>query len=337
MKKNTRLLFLPMLAVSLAGCSLLPLGGGSEQPQAVTKLVANQRVLIAMNQTMSSSLTSIELGVTADLGLSIKEFEGTATRPDSQTEIEANGTIALKAKNIRDSAAQASLVVTGDLKVTEDSVVTANSAVSAEGYYDQEWAYLKATGLDELLGTSEEEVKGKMHVGDISQFTNESPVAEQDTVPEVIPADLGIDMLMSIENVVATEQDGDLTVVYTITKNDIFNLFLTMITDEMESTMTASEIAEARNEFFAEMDEVLTINTAKITLGVSKDGYMNKFYVDLDVIVTNTYEENEVMMGKTVIHAVVDVKLNLTLNKPVTITLPSDLDTYPDITPEQPA
>ena len=74
--------------------------------------------------------------------------------------------------------------------------------------------------------------------------------------------------------------------------------------------MTTSEIEAFRQEGMTELAKLVKINSAKIVVGVSKLGYLNRLDVDVDVILTIEnyesdyvdYEYVEVFTGKTVVH-----------------------------------
>lgn len=153
-----------------------------------------------------------------------------------------------------------------------------------------------------------------------------------------------VEMLSTIDGVTATEQNGELTVVYAVTVDDIVDVYIKMaeMSGEFDpSQFSSSEFAVLRQELYDQISSVITINSAKITVGVNADGYLSKFYIDVDVVITEMeydWETEDTVIGKAVIAIDADLKIDLSnINKPVTVTLPTDLDTYPDMTPQETA
>lgn len=333
MNKLRRFVLLPLLMIGLAGCDMF------SPTTNIEVAVANNRVAQAMNQMTSTEMNSFELSVAASLDVGYEYFDETSTKVETNS-IEASGSVEIKASNLfNETTGRASVVASASVKVVEDSSTVVDEDMTGSVYYDAGWAYVHLTGISALTNNSEmDEVKGKTQVGPLSDLF-ELPGSEYVPTSEgMLPTEDMTEMLSVIDNIKATEKDGELTVVYTITIDDVVDAYIKIA--EMSgafnpSDFSSSEFAALRTEVYDQLNSMIKINTAKVTIGVNAEGYLSKFYIDVDIQITETeydWEDEETILGKAVIHIDADFKLDLrNINKTVTITLPSDLNTYPDM------
>ena len=333
MKFLKKLVFIPVLGLVLTGC----FGGGEVRVDAA---VANERVAQAMGKTMTEATNAMKMELNAELDLVVTEYDMEDTRL-YETKVEATAGFELKATDLGAETMEASLTASGSLKLTEfdgeATNVLVDTAVTASAYFQDMWVYLKATGLSELLETSEDEVKGKINLEGMIDFeetplpTSELTSEEMDRVTSMLE-----DMLMEVEDVSAVEKDGDLLVTYNITITDVVNVVTEMYA-QTNTELTPSEIEEFRAEGMEQLGEYVTINSAKIVVGVSKLGYLNVLDLDFDVEIVEPYYDysgmEPVQDGYSVIAIDALVEFDVEVNGNVTITFPTDLDTYPDMTP----
>lgn len=334
MNKFTKFVILPLLMVGLAGCDLL------SPTENVEASVANARVAQAMNQMTSTEMNSFELSVTASLGVDYGYFDETSTRVETNT-IDASGSIEIKASNPLEENGRVSVVANANVNVVEGTSTVMDEEISGSLYYADGWAYIHVTGFTfpDMSGSTTDEIKGKTNVGSFANLIENAtgmPTSELTPTSEgLFPTEDMAEMLSTIDGVAATEKDGELTVVYTVTVDDIVDVYIKMaeMSGEFDpSQFSSSEFAALRGELFDQISSVITINSAKITVGVSEDGYLSKFYIDVDVVITEMeydWETEDTVIGKTVVAIDADFKIDLSnVNKTVTVTLPSDLDTY---------
>lgn len=336
MKFLKKIVFIPVLGLVLAGCN-------PSSTATVTVAVANERVARAMGQTaLSGTLNSLTMSLSGDLDLTVANFDAEDTLLNEMS-LESSATLDLKAKDLGKETMAASLVATASLKLVEDDEEVFNESVTASAYLSEMWLYLNATGVGELLGMEEADLKGKVNVEGMLDLealpvpTTELTSAEFEEMTGMLET-----MLMEVETVSAKETNGDLVVTYTITLEDIVDIIVAAATFD-NSEMTTSEIEAFRQEGMTELAKLVKINSAKVVVGVSKLGYLNRLDVDVDVILTIEnyesdyvdYEYVEVFTGKTVVHIDTLVAFAMDINGNVTITLPTDLDTYPLIEESQ--
>jgi hypothetical protein len=137
----------------------------------------------------------------------------------------------------------------------------------------------------------------------------------------------------TIDDVVATESDGELTVVYTITMNDVVDVFMKAMEDSDEfnpEELTSEQIEEYRNMVLTQLSSVVELTKAKFTIGVGADGFLSKLYADLNLAVTVPGEVgHEVHEVEGSLHIDID-----NMNQIVDVVLPDNLDTYTEM-PEE--
>lgn len=318
-----KVVFIPILGLVLAGC-------GSSNT-TVAAAVANERVAKAMGQTaMSGTVNSINLSLGGDLLVDLDHYENTTVV--SSVGIEAEADFTFKAKGLSGDDIEASATASGSLVLTEDNEETFNGSLSASAYLSDMWLYFHLTGVGELFAIEEDEVKAKVNVEgmfDLEEFPIPDSVPNSEDFNEM--ADMMETLLMEVEDVKAVETNGDLVVTYTITVEDIVDVVVAAMT-YMDSEVTPSQISEAREEGLAMMNEMLTIRTAKVVVGVSKLGYLNRLDVDVDMdIVSEEYYVSETVMAHEKITIDVLIEFALEINGNVTITPLPNLEDYVDI------
>ncbi len=330
-----KLVFIPVLGLMLTGCDF----GGTQQVDAA---VANERVAQAMGQTMMSGETdTLSLDLSADLELVMDRYED--DEKVASTSIDASATLDLKAKDLSSEDIEASINATASLVLTEqengaNAEEVFNGDMSANLYLSDMWLYVHLTGVNELLGisTEEDELKGKTNIEGMLDF-------EELPIPDSVPTSEEFDevtdmmktMLMEVDDVDAVEKNGDLVVTYNITVADIVDVIVAATT-YFESDLTASEIEEFRQEGMDVLGEALTINTAKIVVGISKLGYLNQLDIDVDMeIDSGEYEMYDSSMAREVISIDALVEFDMEINGNVTITPPTGLDEYEDMNQTQ--
>lgn len=334
MNKMRRYVLLPLLMIGLTGCDMF------SPTENIEASVANTRVAQAMNQMTTTEMNSFELSLDASLDLGYESFDETSTKTESNS-IVATGSLDVKASNLfNEETGRASVVASASVKVVENASTVVDEDMTGSVYYDAGWAYVHVTGLDTITNSSEmADIKGKVQVGPLSDLF-ELPGSEFVPTSEgMLPTEDMVEMLAVIDGVKATETNDELTVVYTITIDDVVDAYIKIAEMSGEfnpSDFTSSEFTSLRNGLYDQISSVIKINTAKVTIGVNKEGYLSKFYVDVDVEITEqeyVWENPETIIGKTVIAIDANLTIDLTnVNKTVTITLPSDLNTYPDMT-----
>jgi len=318
-----KLVFIPVLGLVLTGCN-----AGTA---TVTAAAANERVAKAMGQTaLSGTLDSLKINLTGDLELTQTLFD-TEDVKLGEMSIDASASLELKAKGLSSpETLEASLLTTGSLKFIQDDEEVFNSSVAANAYVKDMWLYLHLSGIGELLGLDEDEVKGKTNIEGMIDF-DALPVPTSSPTSEEFDEMTGMmeTILMEVDDVKAVETNGNLLVTYTITTEDIVDVVVAAAT-LFDSEMTTSELAEMRQEGLDTLNEVLTINTAKIVVGVSKLGYLNKLELDLDfVVVVDEYDDYGMeIIGYSRIGIDTLVKFDMEINGNFTIAFPGDLSTY---------
>jgi len=318
-----KLVFIPVLGLVLTGCN-----AGTV---TVTAAAANERVAKAMGQTaLSGTLDSLKINLTGDLELTQTLYNAQDVK-QGEMSIDASASLELKAKGLSSpETLEASLLTTGSLKFIQDEEEMFNSSVAANAYVKDMWLYLHLSGIGELLGLDEDEVKGKTNIEGMIDF-DALPIPTSAPNSEEFDEMTGMmeTILMEVDDVKAVETNGNLLVTYTITTEDIVDVVVAA-SSLFDSEMTTSELAEMRQEGLDTLNEVLTINTAKIVVGVSKLGYLNKLEVDLDfVIVVDEYDDYGMeVVGYSRIGIDTLVKFDLEINGNFTIAFPGDLSTY---------
>jgi len=329
MNNVLKLSMLGLVAIGLSGCG----AGGT----TVDAAEANTRIVAATTKMASTDITSFILNIAAEVNYEegINYTDPLVT--DTTSMLTASGSLELKAKDILLETAEASLSV--EASVTQAMGGTSLSMTqSAEGYFKEGYAYADLTGASSLFGwSSGATTKVKTHVGTLADALG-IDLSSTATSSELIDPAMIIPFVNDIAGVVATEQDGALTVTYTVTLNDIVEMAVDMaaLNGELPSSYTSSELDAMKTEFLTELEAMIEIRKCEIVIGIDAEGYISKFWADVDVTVTEE-KSNGMTPGVTatvthVVNGFVHIDLS-NINKALTITFPSDLDTYTDATP----
>lgn len=331
MKFLKKIVFIPILGLVLAGCN--------PGTTTVAAAVANERVAKAMGQTtMSSTVNTMSMSIGAELDLVQELYQNDAKV--SSTSIEASGNLDLKATDLSGDNLEASLTASASLVLQEteggQTSELFNETIGANVYLNDMWLYFHLTGIGDLMEMEEDELKAKVNVEGV--FENiEVPVPTSTPNSEELTemTDMMETMLMEIDDVEAVETNGNLVVTYTITVEDIVDVIVAATT-YFESDMTASEIEAFRQEGLDAMNDMIKINTAKIVVGVSSLGYLNRFDVDVDVeITTDEFEIDETTTEYEVVKIDALIEFAMEINGNVTVTPLTGLDEYIDMNPQE--
>ena len=341
MNKFNKLLFsaLSLLALTvMTSCE----GGGI----SIEAAVANQRVMDAMEQMTTTAIESFEIDVEADVGYTAKAYDVDDVVLYERN-LEAVGEVHIKANDIFGEDAVGSVVASASVLAVENEETLLDVDAGAALYFSEGWVYADitdATEVIELMGGEVPEVTTiKTFVGDLGEYIGydpEEPIQMPFSFDDMVPyANL-------LSDVKATESNGELTVIYTVTLDDIVNIMLKVLQDEGEipTDATSEELEAFRTQLREMISSVINITTAKLTIGVGADGFLSKLYVDVDIAVTIASEEEEsVMMAfqeDPIDHELheLDGFLHIdigNMNQTVDVVLPDNLDSYTDITPEE--
>ncbi|MCX5775353.1 MAG: hypothetical protein NTV44_03195 [Firmicutes bacterium] len=329
MNKILTLSMLGLVAIGLAGCGT---GGTTVAPAE-----ANTRVVAATTKMASTDMTSFILNIAAEVNYQEAHNFTDPLVTDTTGSIVASGSLELKAKDMLLDTAEASLTV--EASVTEDMGGTSISMTqSAAGYFKEGYAYANLTNASSIFNFgSEAPTKVKTYVGNIATALGIDLTSEV-TSSELINPEMITPFVNDIAGVVATEKDGALTVTYTVTLNDVVEMAVDMasLNGEMPSSYTSSELDAMKAELLTQLESMIVVRKCEIVIGVDKDGYVNKFHVDVDVTVTEEQTDVDTSaVTDTVTHTVTGfVHIDLSnINQALTITFPSDLNTYVEDTP----
>ncbi len=260
--------------------------------------------------------------------------------------LEAAGEVHIKANDIFGEDAVGSVVANASVLAVENEETLLDVDAGAALYFSEGWVYADitdATEVIELMGGEVPEVTTiKTFVGDLGEYIGydpEEPIQMPFSFDDMVPyANL-------LSDVKATESNGELTVIYTVTLDDIVNIMLKVLQDEGEipTDATSEELEAFRTQLREMISSVINITTAKLTIGVGADGFLSKLYVDVDIAVTIASEEESVMMAfqeDPIDHELheLDGFLHIdigNMNQTVDVVLPDNLDSYTDIAPEE--
>ena len=330
MNKFNKLIF---ASLSLLGLTVMTSCEGSTL--TIEDAVANQRVMTAVTQMTTTQMDSFQIDVTADVAYSQKVYDDQLALI-TQRNLDASGAVHVKANNIFEDDATGSVLVSATVHAEEDSEVLVDIAAEARLYLSEGWAYADITEVAPLFALLGEEAPTvttlKTHVGNLATAIGYDP-AQPIELP--FESDAIMSYMNTLKDIKATESNGELIVVYTITINDIVDVYMKVMADSGEfnpDEMTSEEIAQIRTMVLTQISGVIDITTAKFTLGVGADGFINKLYADLNVTVTvpgETGHEVHKLAGS--LH--IDIS---NVNQVVDVVLPDNLDTYTEI-PEEAA
>ncbi|MDD3207047.1 MAG: hypothetical protein PHV19_00870 [Bacilli bacterium] len=331
MNKFNKLLLsaLPLFALTLmTSCD----GPGT----TIEDTVANQMVVEAISQMTTTQIDSFEIDVTADIDYLGKVYDDQLAVV-AERHLDASGEVNVKVNDLFEDTAEGSVEVSASILAEENDEVLVNSQAGAALYLSEGWAYINLTEAEELFALVEEEAPDvltmKTHVGNLATFLEidpEEPLVMPIDVEEMLP------YMNTIENISATQKDGELTVVYSVTMNDVVSLYMKVMEDSGKydpSELTSDEIAEIRTMITQQLSSLFNITEVKLTIGVGEDGFLSKLYFDVDIAVTVPGGDD----GGHELHEV-DASLHVdinNMNKLVTVDLPTDLDTYTEVPTEE--
>lgn len=329
MKKLVTLSLLSLAAFGLVGCGSTP----------VEVAVANERVVAAMSNMTSTEMTSFVLGI--DASAEVTEVFNYVDDSEEDETFTASGTASLDLR-ANDIWGEAEASLHAEVSFTESEPGSSMSMTqSIDGYLKDGYVYADGSAATDIFEISSGEVtRVKLFIGNLAEALGIS--SEVTSISEeIFDMDQILPFLTDIADTVATEKNGELTVTYNITIDDIVNLYMDLA--EMQgvdfTSYTSSQLEEIMSSFQAEIESVLTLTELKIVLGVSADGYFSKFYIDVDMDLNieeteynyDTYED--VVIGTNEISIAGSLHIDLTdVNKTVTVTFPDDLDEYTDMT-----
>jgi hypothetical protein len=363
MKKSLLSLLSVMVVGALAACDF----GGSQSGDPVNVETANTTMMRAMANMSNMSIGSFEISLETDTSVSMSRDveENEYGWYDETGSIIVDGGINVKVSDLWGTAPKAHLnvaineasVVMSDTNDGEYiNVSLTDDEVNA--YYDNEFAYIDLSAATSLLDLmfdgevpAEFPTKLKAPVGSVDQLeipdmtdpTNALGSSESDEmIAEMLP------MLMLMPNVTATSVGNEIRIVYQLTQADLpdliesFILAMASSMGELPSSIDSSMQAEL-DAMVAEVLEVIDLTTFRIEVRIDTTrNILTYFQIDVDVEITiedmiwdgyyneSTYEWVQIEIPYT---QVVDIDTTTTLqilkfSEPVTVTLPTDLDTY---------
>lgn len=329
MNNLLKLSMLGFVAIGLAGCGT----GGT----TVDAAEANTRIVAATTKMASTDITSFILNVAAEVNFEEARNYVDPLETDTTSTLAASGSLELKAKDILLDTAEASLSV--EASITEDMEGTSLSMTqSAEGYFKEGYAYANLTNASSIFNFgSSAPTKVKTYVGNLGTALG-IDLSSQITSSELIDPEMITPFVNDIAGVVATEQDGALTVTYTVTLNDVVEMAVDMaeLNGELPSSYTSSELDSMKTELLTQLEAMIEIRKCEIVIGVDAEGYISKFWADVDVTVTEEQTDWETSEVTETVTRTIEgfVHIDLTnINQALTITFPSDLSTYTEETP----
>ncbi|MDD3939000.1 MAG: hypothetical protein PHU55_04535 [Bacilli bacterium] len=326
-------------------------GASTESEIPVADAVANQRVMAAMEQMVTTEIESFQIDVVADVLYSQKSYDADNVILFDRS-LDADGEVHIKANDIFGDNAVASVLASASASAVENEETLFDIEGEVALYLSEGWAYVDISGAADAYEMYTGQVPPlttfKTEVGNLGEAIGYDP-----EIPFEMPIDFAdmVPYANLLSNVEATEKNGELTVVYTITIDDIVNVMMKVMQDggQIPAEATAEQIAAMRAQILAMISQVINITTAKLTIGVGADGFISKLYVDVDIAVTiEQGEEEEVGALMSVNEAEIDHELHeldgflhidiSKMNQTVDVELPTNLDTYTDINSlEQPA
>lgn len=328
MKKLITLSLLSLAAFGLVSCG--------ETPVDVT--VANDRIVAAAAKTASTDVASFILKVEAEANVSQTLNYTDPSETDETYAISGSGSVELR---VNDLWGEATASLHAEASVTESQTGSSMSMTQTiNGYLKDGYLYADGSAATDILNISSgEQTRVKFFVGNLAEALGMS--SEVSSISsEIFDMEQLTPFLTDIADTKATEKNGDLTVTYNITIDDMVNLYMDMA--EMNgvdfTSYTSSQIEEIKSSILGEIESVLTLNQLQIVIGVSSEGYFNKFYIDVDMDLSMEETEydyslyEDVAVGTNDISIAGFLHIDLTdVNKTVTVTFPSDLDEYVEV------
>ena len=328
MKKLFTLSLLSLAAFSLVGCGSTP----------VDAAAANERVIAAASKMTSTDMASFVLSIEAEANVS--EVFDYVDEAETDEEFTAAGSASLELR-ANDIWGDAEASLHAEVSFTESEPGSSMSMTqSVDGYLKDGYVYADGSAATDIFEISSGDVtQVKFFVGNLAEALGMSSEATSIS-EEIFDMDQILPFLTDIADTKATEKNGDLTVTYNITIDDIVNLYVDLM--EMQgvdlTSYTSSQLEEIMSSLQGQIESVLTLTQLKIVLGVSADGYFNKFYIDVDMdlnIEETEYDysiSEDIVVGTNEISIAGFLHIDLTdVNKTVSVTFPDDLDEYVEV------
>lgn len=329
--KFKKLLLLPLAALLLNGCAI---------GKKVDKDVANERVSEAIQTQEEMDVDSLFQEAKQDMTESVSQ---TNLGAETTSKVTNKGTTTLKAKDLLGEnpqvVASAKATAKIDKNGQEDSFVSVNENM----YYVDGWFYNDYDNKERgniSLAPKSGKGKIKINVGNID-FANKNVLAVfselSGTAVNFGPVDYSqILLLASITgNVKAREFAGVLTITYNLSKDDLVRFVAAQMAGIDYGDLTSEEreaFDTELNTMVEEMSKVMSINKYQMTLGISKDGYVEKIRTDIDMV-TNEYNEEvepKVLVASEELKTFTESTMEI--NKKLTIKYPN-IDDYPEAQP----
>lgn len=353
MKRFKKLIFLPLLGLVLTGCNnttpSTSTPGTSNAPTSVSKEVAATRINAAFVKMLTTTINSIEVTAKGNLNIATEaevepefvDIYGETFSSNAEVAFDAH----LVANNLQDldiEKVEAKADVALSVKTEQDADVhySMEGLLSGVAFVKEGMLYLDLNSTykdDEGEQTSTEKGKGALlDIFEGLEIPSEIPSEVPTSLPTETIQEFANKLALVLDNaaeIEAYDTAGDLRVSYTIDNDSLLmglvSFYEQFVTDEPPT----QEDIDATREM---MNEVLQINKAVVTVGVSKDGYFNHFSVDVDVDFTqpslyyDDYTYEYVILWVTHYNVVANFSIDFTLNGNPTITFPGDLATFPD-------
>lgn len=353
MNRFKKLIFLPLLGLVLTGCNnttpSTSTPGTSNAPTSVSKEVAATRINAAFVKMLTTTVNSIEVTAKGDLNIATEaevepefvDIYGETFSSTAEVAFDAH----LVANNLQDLdiekvEAKADVALTVKTEQDADVDYSMEGSLSGVAFVKEGMLYLDLNSTykdDEGEQTSTEKGKGALvDIFEGLEIPSEIPSEVPTSLPTETIQEFANKLALVLDNaaeIEAYDTAGDLRVSYTIDNDSLLmglvSFYEQFVTDEPPT----QEAIDATREM---MNEVLQINKAVVTVGVSKDGYFNHFSVDADIEFSqiNSYYDDYtyeyVMLWVTHYNVVANFSIDFTFNGNPTITFPGDLATFPD-------
>lgn len=353
MKRFKKLIFLPLLGLVLTGCNKgtpsTSAPGTSNAPTSVSKEVAATRINAAFVKMLTTTVNSIEVTAKGDLNIATEaevepefvDIYGETFSSTAEVAFDAH----LVANNLQDldiEKVEAKADVALSVKTEQDADVhySMEGLLSWVAFVKEGMLYLDLNSTykdDEGEQTSTEKGKGALvDIFEGLEIPSEIPSEVPTSLPTETIQEFANKLALVLDNaaeIEAYDTAGDLRVSYTIDNESLLmglvSFYEQFVTDE---PLTQEAIDNTREM----MNEVLQINKAVVTVGVSKDGYFNHFSVVADIefsqpsLYYDDYTYEYVILWVTHYNVVANFSIDFTLNGNPTITFPGDLATFPD-------
>jgi hypothetical protein len=315
------------------------------------------------------SIGSMELQIDENAVVSVDRdvADNAIEENDSLNQITADASLNVKVSDLWGTAPLASANLTvNTLDVHTESSLNGSSPdimdieftdQSASAYYDGEYAYFDFSGapdvFSQIFGSSSAmPTKMKSMVGPVptESMPTMSELAFPDSQIEEITAQL-LPVLEMLPNLAITTVGSELRLVYSITSGDLPELvrsfLLTTVPPEVLSSANSSELDAMLDEMVTQITSMIELTTFEVEVRINTvRNIISYIRTNVDVTITSdridsidtydpiTYE----YIGSTALAVleVIDIDSEVTIqllkfNEAVTVTLPSDLGSYTDM------